>query len=203
MDVPEGRVRRARPGRTVGITPPMNTMEVNKIIASILTAGILFMVTGIIGDALVHPRRLHESVLKIDTGATPTGSAPAAPAAAEVEPVSPLLAKADPENGQKIARRACGACHTFDQGGRTAVGPNLYGIVGRDHASVAGFNYSQAMAAKKGSPWTYEEINKFITHPRVYAPGTRMAFAGLSNPQQRADLIAFLRTLAADPQPLP
>lgn len=180
----------------------MNTMEVNKIIASILTAGILFMVTGIIGDALVHPKRLYESVLKIETGAAPAG-APAASAAREVAPVSPLLASANPENGQAIARRACGACHTFDQGGRNAVGPNLYGIVGRDHAAVAGFNYSQAMVAKKGSPWTYEEINKFIAHPRDYAPGTRMAYAGLSNPQQRADLIAFLRTLAAEPQPLP
>lgn len=181
----------------------MNTMELNKIIAAILTAGILFMVTGIIGDALVNPKRLHEAAIRIDTGAEPAATTPAAPSAPAIEPIAPLLASANPENGQAIARRACAACHTFDQGGRNAVGPNLYGIVGRDHAAVSGFNYSQAIAGKKGEPWTYEELNKFLASPRGYAPGTRMAFNGLSNVQQRADVIAWLRTLAAEPQPLP
>jgi cytochrome c len=180
----------------------MNTMEVNKIVASILTAGILFMVTGIIGDALVHPNRLHESVLKIEGAGAPASPA-AAPAAPQLEPIGPLLANANPENGQAIARRSCAACHTFDQGGRNAVGPNLWGIVGADHAHAEGFNYSQAIASKKGSPWTYEELNAFLASPRGYAPGTRMAFNGLSNVNQRADVIAYLRTLAAEPQPLP
>ncbi|GIX10982.1 cytochrome c family protein [Elioraea sp.] len=181
----------------------MNTMELNKIAAAILTAGILFMVTGIVGDALVHPKRLHESVLKIQTGTEAPAAAAPAPAEPTIEPIGPLLASANPENGQAIARRACGACHTFDQGGRNAVGPNLWGIVGADHAHAEGFNYSQAIMAKKGQPWTYEELNRFIANPRAYAPGTRMAFNGLANTQQRADLIAWLRTLASEPKPLP
>jgi cytochrome c len=180
----------------------MNTMELNKIVAAILTAGILFMVTGIIGDALVHPKRLEQSVLRIDTGAPPA-AAPAAPAAPVIEPIAPLLAAANPDNGAAIARRACAACHTFDQGGRQGVGPNLWGIVGRDHAAVEGFNYSQAIAGMRGTPWSYEELNKFIANPRAYAPGTRMAYNGLPNTQQRADLIAWLRTLDASPKPLP
>lgn len=180
----------------------MNSMELNKIAAAILTAGILFMVTGIIGDALVHPKRLEQSVLNIDTGAAPA-AAPAAPAAPAIEPIGPLLANANPENGAAIARRACAACHTFDQGGRNAVGPNLWGIVGADHAHVDGFNYSQAIAGMRGTPWSYEELNKFIANPRAYAPGTRMAYAGLANTQQRADLIAWLRTLDTEPKPLP
>ena len=101
------------------------------------------------------------------------------------------------------AVRACASCHTFNQGGDNRVGPNLWGIVGADHAHVDGFNYSQAMASKKGEPWTYEELNKFIANPRAYAPGTRMAYAGLGNTQQRADLIAWLRTLDTEPKPLP
>ncbi len=180
----------------------MNSMELNKIAAAILTAGILFMVTGIIGDALVHPKRLHESVLNIDTGAAPA-AAPAAPAAPTIEPIGPLLANANPDNGAAIARRACAACHSFDQGGRNAVGPNLWGIVGADHAHAEGFNYSQAIAGMRGTPWSYEELNKFIANPRAYAPGTRMAYAGLANAQQRADLIAWLRTLDTEPKPLP
>jgi cytochrome c len=180
----------------------MNTMEVNKIAASILTAGILFMVTGIIGDALVHPKRMEQSVLQIDTGAAPAAT-PAEREAPSIEPIGPLLANANPDNGQAIARRACGACHSFDQGGRNAVGPNLWGIVGADHAHADGFNYSQAIASRKGEPWTYEELNKFIANPRAYAPGTRMAYNGLANTQQRADLIAYLRSLDTDPKPLP
>jgi cytochrome c len=177
-------------------------MELNKIAAAILTAGILFMVTGIIGDALVHPKRLQESVLQIDTGAAPA-AAPAAPAAPTIEPIGPLLASANPDNGAAIARRACAACHTFDQGGRNGVGPNLWGIVGADHAHAEGFNYSQAIAGMRGTPWSYEELNKFIANPRAYAPGTRMAYAGLASAQQRADLIAWLRTLDTEPKPLP
>jgi cytochrome c len=180
----------------------MNTMEVNKIVASILAAGILFMVTGIIGDALVHPQRLERSVLQIDTGVAPA-AAPAAPAAPAIEPIGPLLAAADPGNGAAIARRACAACHTFDQGGRQGVGPNLWGVVGADHAHVAGFNYSAALAGMRGTPWGFEELNKFIANPRAYAPGNRMAYAGLANARQRADLIAWLRTLNTDPKPLP
>jgi cytochrome c len=180
----------------------MNSMELNKIAAAILTAGILFMVTGIIGDALVHPKRLQESVLQIDTGAAPAAE-PAAPAAPTIEPIGPLLANANPDNGAAIARRACAACHTFDQGGRQGVGPNLWGIVGADHAHVEGFNYSQAIAGMRGTPWGFEELNKFIANPRAYAPGTRMAYAGLANTQQRADLIAWLRTLDTEPKPLP
>lgn len=181
----------------------MNTMEVNKIVASILTAGILFMVTGIIGDALVHPKRMEQSVLNIDTGAPAQAAAPAAPAAPAIEPIGPLLAAANPDNGAAIARRACAACHSFDRGGRHGVGPNLWGIVGADHAHAEGFTYSPAIAAMRGTPWSYEELNKFIANPRAYAPGTRMAYAGLANAQQRADLIAWLRTLADQPKPLP
>jgi cytochrome c len=180
----------------------MNSMELNKIAAAILTAGILFMVTGIIGEALVHPKRLPQSVLNIDTGAAPA-AAPAAPAAPTIEPIGPLLANANVENGAAIARRACAACHSFDQGGRHGVGPNLWGIVGADHAHAAGFNYSPAIAGMRGTPWSYEELNKFIANPRAYAPGTRMAYAGLASAQQRADLIAWLRTLATEPKPLP
>jgi cytochrome c len=178
----------------------MNSSEINKMVASFLVAGITFMVAGIIGDALVHPKRLSEPAIRIEVAQAPTAAAPAAPV---LQPVSPLLAEANPETGAGIARRLCSSCHSFDQGGRNLVGPNLYGIVGAPHAHIAGFNYSTVLAGMKDKPWTYEELNKFLARPTEYAPGTRMAFAGINNVQQRADLIAYLRTLAAEPKPLP
>jgi cytochrome c len=93
-------------------------------------------------------------------------------------------------------------CHNFQKGGPNAVGPNLYGIVGRPRASAPGFAYSDAMKAK-GGEWTIDDLNKFLTNPREFVPGTKMTFAGLPRESQRADVIAYLNTLADNPKPLP
>ncbi|MBY0336043.1 MAG: cytochrome c family protein, partial [Acetobacteraceae bacterium] len=119
-----------------------------------------------------------------------------APAAPAVEPVLPLLASASADNGRALAQRVCASCHSFNEGGRSGVGPNLWGIVGANHAHVAGFNYSAANRAMASKPWTDEEINQFIAAPARYMPGTRMAFAGLNNASQRADIVAFLRSIS-------
>jgi len=178
----------------------MNSSEINKLVASVLVAGITFMVAGIIGQALVQPKQLREPAIRIEVAQAPGAAAPAAPTIASV---LPLLAEANAETGGQIARRLCSACHTFEQGGRALVGPNLYGVVGGPHANASGFTYSAALAGMKDKPWSYEDLNKFLAKPADYAPGTRMAFAGVSSVQQRADLIAYLRTLAATPVPLP
>ncbi|WP_149541337.1 c-type cytochrome [Siccirubricoccus phaeus] len=179
----------------------MGSLELNKAFAAILTAGITFMLAGQLGKLLVHGERPHESAIQIGdvTGGAPAATPAAAPA---LEPISPLLAAANVQNGQTIAQRQCGSCHTFNQGGRSGVGPNLYGIVGAPHGHAEGFNYSAAIKGKQG-PWNYEELNAWLHRPSAYAPGTRMAFAGISNTQQRADVIAYLRSLAANPAPLP
>jgi cytochrome c len=177
----------------------MNSSELNKIMAAVLVAGITFMVTGIIGQALVHPKRLETAAIKIEVAA-PATTAAAPPALA---PIAPLMAEANAENGQRIARQQCGACHNFAQGGPNGVGPNLYAILGAPHAHAAGFNYSPVLVSMKDKPWDYENLNAFLAAPRTYAPGTRMGYAGLASPAQRADVIAYLRSLDANPKPLP
>jgi cytochrome c len=175
------------------------SLEANKAFAAVLTAGISFMVAGLVGGLVVHPHRLEKPA--IETGEVVAAAAPAAPAA--LDPIGPLLANANVENGRTIASRACAACHTFTEGGRNAVGPNLYGVVGGPHAHREDFNYSPAMKALHDKTWDYESLNAFLNRPAGAVPGTRMAFAGLSQTQQRADVIAYLRSLSAAPQPLP
>jgi cytochrome c len=179
----------------------MNSSEINKIMASVLVAGITFMVAGIIGSALVYPKRLDKPAIQIDV-APPPGAAPA-PTAPALEPIAPLMAAANAENGARLARQQCAACHNFAQGGPNGVGPNLWAILGAPHARTAGFSYSPAIAGMKDKPWNYEELNAFLASPRTYAPGTRMGYAGMASASNRADLIAYLRTLDTTPRPLP
>jgi len=129
--------------------------------------------------------------------------AAAAPAPAADEPLPVLLAKADAAAGQKSTMQlGCIACHSFNEGGKNGLGPNLYNVVGREKASHEGFVYSAALKGK-GGEWSYEELNAWLTKPAAYAPGTKMSFAGIANAQTRANVIAYLRTLAAEPKPLP
>lgn len=177
----------------------MSGMELNKIFAAVLVAGIIAMVTGFVARQLVHPVELAENAYVVDTGETPAADA------AQDEPALPdigaLLANADPAAGE-AQTRACAACHTFEKGGANKVGPNLWDIVERPVASHEGFNYSSAMQGHGGN-WTFEELNGFLLNPRQWVPGTAMSYAGLKNDKNRADLIAYLATLSDNPKPFP
>jgi len=179
----------------------MDTLEVNKFVGAILVGGLVAMVTGAVAHMLVAPKH-HEGgeMAAISSGAAPEPSS--APAPAAIPPVSPLLAKADPHKGQEIAVK-CQACHDFTKGGPNKIGPNLWGIVGSKPAEVPGYSFSDAMKAREDKPWTYEALNDFLAAPRAFVPGTKMTFAGLPKLEDRADVIAYLRTLSDSPLPLP
>ncbi|WP_428484707.1 c-type cytochrome [Rhodopila sp.] len=166
-----------------------------------LIAGIAFFLTGLIGDNLVVERPLKQMAIKIDV---PTEATPGnAPAQAPLPPVAVLLAKADPAAGEADTKKlGCVACHTFTEGGKAGIGPNLYGVVGGPHAHMQGYSYSAALKAKQG-PWTFAELNEWLHKPSEYAPGTKMTFAGISNDKERADVIDYLHTLSHSPEPLP
>ena len=125
-------------------------------------------------------------VAEAASAATTDTSAPADPAYADVS------AAADATAGEKTFK-ACKACHHIN--GTNATGPHLNGVVGRPRASVDGFQYSEAMASKKGDPWTPENLYLFLKSPKADVPGTKMGFAGLPHPEDRANLIAYLSTL--------
>ncbi|MCS6890306.1 MAG: cytochrome c family protein [Rhodovarius sp.] len=183
----------------------MANLELNKLFAAPLVAGVVFMGAGFIGELIVHPKTPKQPAIALGSAPTQQAAAPAAqPAAARaVEPISPLLASANLENGRALAQRLCASCHTFNEGGRNGVGPNLWNIVNKGHAQVPGFNYSPANRALADKPWDYEALNAFLAAPAQAMPGTRMAFAGIPNAQQRADVILYLRSLSPNPAPLP
>jgi len=172
----------------------------NTVAGCVLASALFAMVVGKVANALVHPHKLDKPAIAVvdEAPATETAAAPAA----ELAPIGPLLAKANVEAGKAIFMKQCFTCHTIDKGGPNKVGPNQWGIVGRKKASHEGFSYSSALQAK-GGDWTYEDIDHMIFKPTAYVKGTKMAFAGLPKAQDRADVIAYLRTMADSPKPLP
>lgn len=128
----------------------------------------------------------------------------AAPAVAAV-PIAQLLAKADAKAGETVFKK-CQSCHSGEKGGPNKVGPDLWGIVDRPVAGHEGFSYSAGMKefAKAGAThWTYDNLSHFLMAPKAFVKGTAMGFAGLKADAERANLIAYLRTLADTPVPLP
>ena len=178
----------------------MDSFELNKILGAILGTCLILLVTSFTANALFAPVQPAKPGFEIAV----KEAAPAAgkeAAAAPSEPIEKLLQTASVDKGAAAAKK-CQACHSLEKGGGNKVGPNLWGVVDRDRASVAGFNYSAAIKAK-GGKWTYDELNQFITNPKGYIPGTAIGFAGIQKDSERADVIDYLHTLADNPVPLP
>jgi cytochrome c len=177
----------------------MDSFELNKILGALLATCLGVLTLNIAAGAIFTPGKLEKPGYAIAVPDTPGATETAKPEPAEPLPVR--LAVSDPQKGQAAAKQ-CAACHTFEKGGPNRVGPNLYGIVDRAKASVAGFNYSAALKAKGGN-WTFDDLDHFIASPKTWLPGTTMGYAGLGRGGQRADLINYLHTLADSPVPLP
>lgn len=164
-------------------------------VGALLTAWLIYG-TNFLGNVLVDVEEAPHAA------AVASAEAPGKPAAPEPEvDFATVLASADPAGGERVFNK-CKSCHSIEQGGPNKVGPNLHGVVGHDIAAHEGFSYSDALAGLDGE-WTYEKLNEFLTNPKAYAPGTKMTFAGLSKPQDRAEVILYLRENTENPPPLP
>ncbi len=178
----------------------MDTFEVNKIAGGVLaTLLVLYVVNGV-GNVAVSPRALETVAYPVPEMEDAAEEA-AGPAEEEGPSLAALLAGADVERGMKVAKK-CATCHTFEQGGKNKVGPNLWNVVGRDMATMGGFSYSSSMEEAEGA-WSFASLDEFLTRPKKFLPGNKMTFVGLKKATDRANVIAYLRTLSDSPQPLP
>ncbi len=180
----------------------MNSTRTNKFIMAFLATVFVVMTTGILSDTLFHAPAPEKPGFIIEAAEASTGGE-AAPAKEEVS-IATLMQSADPARGETVFKR-CAACHTGEKGGANKVGPHLWDVLDRPAASVEGFGYSAAMKefGAGGNKWDYEHLNKFLTSPKGFIKGTAMGFAGDKKDNERADLIAYLRTLSDNPAPLP
>ncbi|NIJ08271.1 cytochrome c [Sphingomonas vulcanisoli] len=169
----------------------------NTIAGWVLAGGIVALATTIITGEYFKAERPEKMGYEV-TGV----EAEAGATAVAEKPFAFYMASGDAQKGADVFKK-CTACHNADKGGANALGPNLYGVVGDEVAAGrGGFAFSDALKSK-GGKWDFDKLNEWLTNPKGYAPGTKMTFAGLSKPEDRANVIAYLNTQGDHPLPLP
>ena len=179
----------------------MDSFEWNKIIGAVLGTAIFIFVVRVVAENIYEPEKPAKPGYVVEGVVENAGGGAAAPVEEALPDWGTVLAKADAAAGKATSAK-CEACHDLSNAKTTKIGPPLFGVVDRPRASIAGFSYSGAMKAKGGN-WTYDELFKFLKSPGAYIPGTKMSFAGISKIDDRINLIAFLRSNADAPAPIP
>jgi cytochrome c len=168
----------------------------NTIAGWVLFAGIVALGSSIVAGEMFHSERPEKMGYPI-AGVEQEGEG----AAAAEQPIEAYLAKADAAKGQQVFNK-CMACHNADKGGANQLGPNLWDVIGEPIGQGKGFAFSDALS-KKGGSWNWDNLSQWLSSPKAFAPGTKMTFAGLGNPEDRANVIAFLNSHSDAPKPLP
>lgn len=174
--------------------------ELNKIVGAILLAGVVAMSAAIISGGLYgggHSAPGQEEKRGYTIAGAESAGGNSGAAAEDDKPVdiAPFMAKADVKAGEGMLKK-CTSCHTFDKGGKDGVGPNQWGLVGSHFGHKDGYAYSAAITGMKDKKWDAQTLSDFLSKQASKAiPGTKMVFPGIKNPQDRANLIAYLSTL--------
>ena len=176
-------------------------IERNKIFGAVLGTGLLVFALKIVGGGLFHDEKPEKAGFAI-AGATVQNADTKPAADAPVVSLAVLLTKADKDKGMGTAK-ACLACHSVDKAGANKVGPHLWDVVGRPMGTAEGFAYSEGFKAMGGKNWGYDELNTWLTAPKEFIHGTKMAYAGISKAEDRANVLAYLATLSDSPKPFP
>ena len=181
----------------------MDSFELNKIIGAVLGTLLFVMGVGFLAEAIYHPIEARGPGYALPEPEVAEHGGEAVEEAPAVS-LGVLLASASAERGASAVRK-CQSCHTFGEGEANKQGPNLYGIVGGPQAHAEGFAYSDILLQHhdEGLTWSYENLDAFLASPKGYAPGTKMGFAGVKSPEERADILAYLQTLSGSPVPFP
>ena len=176
----------------------MWSMNTNKYLGGLILVAWLVLVVDFIGDQIIPP--MEPVVSKASADDISVAKAEEKPSVPD-QPLNVLLATANVDKGKKVAKK-CVACHSFDNGGKNKVGPNLYDIMGKDRGVVPGFSYSKAIKTM-GGKWGFEDMNAFLKKPKKFMPGTKMSFSGLKKSGDRAAMILYLRSFSDSPVTLP
>ena len=179
----------------------MDAFELNKIAGAVLTALLVVFGGKTMLDIVYKEHKPEKAGWALPITEAPTTSTATTQVAFEPAKVLELLPKASADAGQDVFKR-CLQCHTPDKGGRNLVGPNLWGVIGRKVAEVGGFPYSDAMKAKGGG-WDWEHLAVYLHDPKGAIPGNKMAFPGIKDAAELADLLVYMRKLADAPAALP
>ncbi len=182
-----------------------DNFEFDKLVIAIALAIFVGIFSANIGGFIYRTEQIPEKqgfkVELVDDSGGDAGGVKELPAVIEI---GKIMATADAKAGESVFNK-CAICHTAGKGEPNKVGPNLWGILGAKTAKHSDFQYSPAMAQRgaDGKVWTYEELYRYLFAPKKYIVGTKMAFAGLKKDEDRANVIAYLRSLADSPLPLP
>ena len=179
----------------------MDSFEINKIIAAILMVALLVVGLGKLSETIFYVKKpeIPGYGIQVENASIDSSNAEA-PNEEKIDIVA-LMSMGDIATGEKIFKK-CAACHSINKGGENKIGPVLYNVVGRKVGGIEDYKYSKALI-EYNKEWTFEELNGFLIKPASYIKGTKMAFAGLKNEEDRASVIKYLNQNSDAPVSLP
>ncbi len=178
----------------------MDSFEINKIVAAVLMVALLVIGIGKLSDVIFHVEKPQTPGYSVDVEEVATASISDKAEEDKID-IAALMALGDVAHGEKVFKK-CAACHSIIKGGKNAIGPALYNVVGRKIGAIDDYKYSKSLVAYDKN-WTFEELNGFLIKPAKWIKGTKMAYAGLRKEKDRASVIKYLNQNSDSPLDLP